>query len=85
MFDQEIVEQSSVAEAPPLVFSQFCKAVSFPAPSHCTVRLADSVVIVGAVVSIIIYDADVVIELPHSSVAVNITLIGSAQFEIEPS
>ena len=82
--DQEIAEQSSEAEAPALEFNQSCKAVSFPKPSHSTFKSPASIVIVGAILSIIAYVADVVIELPHSSVAVKITSIGAAQSEAEP-
>ena len=79
-----MAEQSSEAEAPPLEFNQSCKAASFPEPSHSTVKSPASMSIVGAVLSIIAYVAEVVVELPHSSVAVKITSIGAAQSEAAP-
>ena len=65
---------ASVASAPPLSSNQACNSAAFPAPSHSTVWLLGWVVNAGKVVSSMMKVACVVLSLPHSSVAVNVTV-----------
>ena len=51
--------QSSLALAPPLLASQSFNSVLLPAPSHSTVKSADSTSMLGAVVSSMVNWADV--------------------------
>ncbi|GAA3789839.1 hypothetical protein GCM10022271_22790 [Corallibacter vietnamensis] len=59
LFVQTTAEQSSVAVAPPLEFNQAFNSAVLPNPSHSTVKLL-ALVISGAIVSWIIYVAEVV-------------------------
>ena len=54
--------------------SQAFKAAVLPMPSHSTVSSSAAVSIVGLVVSSIVNVAVVVLALPQSSVAVNVTI-----------
>jgi uncharacterized protein (DUF736 family) len=65
---------TSLADAPPLLANHAANAAVLPCPSHATVKSDASVSIVGAIVSIIVNVAVVLVALPHESVAVNVTV-----------
>jgi hypothetical protein len=65
---------TSLALAPPLLANHAANAAVLPCPSHATVKSDASVSIVGAIVSIIVNVAVVLVALPHESVAVNVTV-----------
>ncbi len=65
--------QISLALAPPLFANHAASAPALPAPSHSTIESLAAVVISGAVVSLMVNVAVVVLKLPHESVALNVT------------
>ena len=67
--------QTSLAAAPPpLLFSQLVRSRLLPAPSHSTVKSLAATSMVGGVVSAMVNLAMVSALLPHSSVAVKVTV-----------
>ena len=66
--------QASVATAPPLLDNQAVKAAVFPPPSHSTVWSEAAVVMFGSTLSSMVKVAVTVLALPHSSVAVKVTV-----------
>ena len=68
------LQMSLAAPALPLAASQAFSWVMLPAPSHSTVMSMASLAMVGAVVSSMVNVADVCDSLPHSSVAVKVTV-----------
>ena len=71
---QVTLPPTSVAEAPPLEASHALSWAVLPAPSVSTVELEASGLIAGGVVSMMVNVAVVMLALPHSSVAVKITV-----------
>ena len=65
---------TSEASAPPLSASQAVNSALFPEPSHSTVSSAADVSMLGSVVSSMVNVPDVVVALPHASVAVKVTV-----------
>ena len=69
-----VPEQSSeAAPVVPIDVNQLVRSVTFPDPSHSTVKLDAAVSIVGTVVSSIVKVAVVVLVNPQASVAVKVT------------
>ena len=69
-----MLPQRSVAKAPPLDANHSSRSSVFPCPSHSTVRLDACTSITGELVSSIVNVAVVEVALPHSSVAVKVTV-----------
>ena len=74
MFDHLTPLQISLALAPPFDANHAASCAALPAPSQSTVLSFASVSIVGAIVSMIVNVAVVLVALPQESVAVNVTV-----------